>query len=43
MKTAFTPIASSTGGAVIVAFLGYRLVLQRDRPFYGPMCDIPIN
>lgn len=31
------------GGAVIVAFLGYRLVLRRDRPVYGPVFDIPMN
>lgn len=30
-------------GAVIVAFVGYRLVLRRDRPVYGPVFDIPTN
>ena len=31
------------GGAVIVAFVGYRLVLRRERPVYGPVFDIPRN
>lgn len=31
------------GGAVIVAFVGYRLVLRRDSPVYGPVFDIPTN
>ena len=31
------------GGAVIVAFVGYRLVQQQPRPHYGPVFDILTN
>lgn len=34
-------LAFVMGGAVIVAFLGYRLVLRRDRPVFEPAFDIP--
>jgi len=31
------------GGAVIVAFFGYRLVLRREKPVFAPIFDIPTN
>ena len=31
------------GGAVIVAFLGYRLVLRHEKPVFAPVFDIPTN
>lgn len=31
------------GGAVIVALVGYRLVLRRVRPVHGPVFDISTN
>lgn len=31
------------GGAVVVAFFGYRIVLRQARPVYGPVFDIPTN
>lgn len=31
------------GGAVIVAFAGYRIVLQKEHQLYGPVFDIPTN
>lgn len=31
------------GGAVVVTFIGYRLVLGRERPIYEPQFDIPQN
>jgi uncharacterized membrane protein YedE/YeeE len=34
-------LAFVMGGAVFVAFLGYRFVLRRDRPVYEPAFDIP--
>lgn len=36
-------LALVMGGAVIVAFVGYRLVLLRPSPVYGPVFDIPTN
>lgn len=36
-------LALVMGGAVIVAFVGYRLVLARPSPVYGPVFDIPTN
>ena len=34
-------LAFVMGGAVMVAFVGYRLVLKRDRPVVGPRFRIP--
>jgi uncharacterized membrane protein YedE/YeeE len=34
-------LAFVMGGAVIVAFIGYRFVLRRERPVYEPAFDIP--
>jgi uncharacterized membrane protein YedE/YeeE len=31
------------GGAVVVAFIGYRLVLRRSTPVFEPSFDIPQN
>ncbi len=36
-------LALVMGGAVIVAFVGYKLVLSRPNPVYGPVFDIPAN
>tara|TARA_R110002110_G_scaffold18147_5_gene76427 strand:- start:1898 stop:2344 length:447 start_codon:yes stop_codon:yes gene_type:complete len=36
-------LAFVMGGAVIVAFVGYRLVLRRSAPVYDPNFDIPQN
>jgi len=36
-------LAFVMGGAVIVAFFGYRLVLARPRPVFEPIFDIPKN
>lgn len=36
-------LALVMGGAVTVAFLGYRLVLSRPRPAFEPTFDIPTN
>jgi uncharacterized membrane protein YedE/YeeE len=34
-------LAFVMGGAVIVAFIGYRIVLGRERPVFEPAFDIP--
>jgi len=34
-------LAFVMGGAVVVAFIGYRFVLRRERPVYEPAFDIP--
>ena len=34
-------LAFVMGGAVIVTFIGYRLVLQRPKPVFEPAFDIP--
>lgn len=34
-------LAFVMGGALLVAFLGYRVVLNRDRPVFEPVFDIP--
>ncbi|MEQ8659044.1 MAG: YeeE/YedE family protein [Hyphomicrobiales bacterium] len=34
-------LAFVMGGAVVVAFIGYRIVLRRDRPVFEPAFDIP--
>jgi uncharacterized membrane protein YedE/YeeE len=34
-------LAFVMGGAVIVAFLGYRIVLDRERPVFEPAFDVP--
>ena len=34
-------LAFVMGGAVVVAFLGYRLVLRRERPLAAEWCDLP--
>ncbi len=36
-------LALVMGSAVIVAFVGYRLVLSRPSPVYGPVFDLPTN
>lgn len=36
-------LAFVMGGAVIVTFIGYRLVLRRPAPVYEPTFDIPQN
>lgn len=36
-------LAFVMGGAVIVTFIGYRLVLQRPKPVFEPTFDIPQN
>lgn len=36
-------LAFVMGGAVIVTFIGYRMVLRRPRPIYEPAFDIPKN
>ncbi|MFK7878284.1 DUF6691 family protein [Roseobacter sp.] len=36
-------LAFVMGGAVIVTFIGYRLVLQRPTPVFEPTFDIPQN
>lgn len=36
-------LAFVMGGAVIMTVLGYRAVLRRDRPVYGPVFGIPTN
>lgn len=36
-------LAFVMGGAVVVAFIGYRFVLQRERPVYEPAFDIPMG
>jgi len=36
-------LAFVMGGAVIVTFIGYRLVLRRERPVFEPQFDIPTN
>lgn len=36
-------LAFVMGGAVIMTALGYRAVLRRDRPVYGPVFDSPTN
>lgn len=34
-------LAFVMGGAVIVAFIGYRIILRRESPVYEPTFDIP--
>lgn len=34
-------LAFVMGGAVIVAFIGYRIVLGRERPVFEPVFDVP--
>jgi uncharacterized membrane protein YedE/YeeE len=36
-------LAFVMGGAVIVTFIGYRLVMQRPSPIYEPTFDVPTN
>lgn len=36
-------LAFVMGGAVIVAFVGYRLVLRRKAPIFEPTFDVPTN
>lgn len=36
-------LAFVMGGALIVTFIGYRLVLGRERPVFEPQFDIPQN
>ena len=36
-------LAFVMGGAVIVTFIGYRLVMQRPTPVYEPTFDVPTN
>ncbi|PTX53811.1 hypothetical protein C8N43_3854 [Litoreibacter ponti] len=36
-------LAFVMGGAVIVTYVGYRLVLRRPNPVYEPVFDIPTN
>jgi uncharacterized membrane protein YedE/YeeE len=36
-------LALVMGGAVIVAFSGYRIVFKRSQPVYDPVFDIPSN
>lgn len=36
-------LAFVMGGAVIVTFIGYRLVLQRPKPVFEPTFDVPTN
>lgn len=36
-------LAFVMGGAVITTFIGYRLVLRRPAPIYGPVFDVPQN
>ncbi|WP_299692176.1 DUF6691 family protein [uncultured Tateyamaria sp.] len=36
-------LAFVMGGAVIVTFIGYRLVLRRPKPVFEPTFDIPTN
>ena len=36
-------LAFVMGGAVIVAFVGYRFVLKRPKPLFEPAFDVPAN
>ena len=36
-------LAFVMGGAVIVAFIGYRFVLRREAPVFEPAFDVPTN
>ncbi|WP_299732669.1 YeeE/YedE family protein [uncultured Tateyamaria sp.] len=36
-------LAFVMGGALIVTFIGYRLVMQRPAPIYEPTFDVPTN
>ena len=36
-------LAFVMGGAVTVAFIGYRLVLARNAPVFAPAFDLPVN
>lgn len=36
-------LALVMGAAVVVAFIGYKLVLSRPRPVYGPAFNLPTN